>query len=302
MKTYLDCIPCFFNQALRAARIAGANKKTQKKVVDKVAQALPEFSLASCPSEMGRILYRIVREVTGVNDPYKKIKKDSNKLAALFYNTSIKKVNGSKDRLLTAVELAVAGNIIDYGARKVLNMRKELEKTLALEHKIIRKENKAVFDYKEFKSFINRAEKVLYLGDNAGEIIFDKILLKEIKRYGKAKQIIFAVREEPIINDALLKDAFDCGIDKVAKVISSGVDAPGTILSLCTKNFLKIFNEADLIISKGQGNFEALSGDKEAGRRPIFFLFVTKCAVSARHIGCGVGDIVLAHNFRKIKS
>lgn len=292
MKTYLDCIPCFFRQALEAAKIAGAGKNLQKKILIELAKALPKFSLTSSPPEMGRILYGLVRRIAKKEDPYAQIKKKSNKLALNIYGKLKKKVYHSSDRLLIAVELAIAGNIIDYGVKNSLNVDRELAKILDEENKAIEQEKKILFDYPRFKSALKKAKTILYLADNAGEVVFDRILIEEIKRFDNNKDIIYAVKEKPIINDALARDALDCGIDKHAKIISSGSDAPGTVLSLCSKTFLSIYREADMVISKGQGNFEALS----RARRTIFFLFMAKCPVIAQDVGCNVGDIILMYN------
>ena len=292
MKTYLDCIPCFFKQALEAARLAKAGPKTQKRILDKLAKSILNFPLTSSPPEMGRVIYGLVRKETGKGDPYKKLKAKSNTLALKLYGRLKKKVSSSRDRLLAALELAIAGNIIDYGAKNSLNVDKELKKILSEEHETIKKENKAIFNYPEFKHALKNAETILYLADNAGETVFDRILIEEIKRLDKNKKIIYAVKEKPIINDALMEDAYRCGINKVASIISNGLDVPGTILSLCSKEFLKFYKEADMIISKGQGNFEALSDAK----KPIFFLFMAKCPVIAKDVGCSIGDIIL--NFK----
>ena len=295
MKTYLDCIPCFFKQGLEAARIAGASEKTQKRILDKIAAAIRKFPLSSSPPEMGQIIYGLVRRETGNADPYVKIKAKSNKLALRIYSRLKKKVNHSRHKLLTALELAVAGNIIDYGVKNSLDVEKELEKILSEENKAIAKEGKGVFNYPEFKRVLKSAGTILYLADNAGETVFDRVLIEEIKRIDRNKEILYAVKEKPVINDALIEDALQCGIDKVAQIISSGLDTPGTILRLCSKKFLKIFKKADMIISKGQGNFEALSN----ASRPIFFLFMAKCPVVARDMGCKLGDIILLHSQKK---
>ena len=285
MRAYLECIPCFFKQAQDAAQLAGANKSAQKKILKALSKELLKFDLKECPTAMGRILYKLVRQITGRDDPFKKLKRKSNEFALSLYPQLKNKVGASKDRLLAAIELAIAGNIIDYGVKSSLNISREIEKIFAEEDKIIRKESKAVFDYAAFKKGLRKAERILYIGDNAGEIVFDRILIEELKN----KEIIFAVRGQPIINDALIEDAKFCGIDKYAQIVSSGCDAPGTILKFCTEKFRKIFKKADFIISKGQGNFEALSGQ----RRPIFFLFRAKCPVVAKHLGCKLGDIIL---------
>ncbi|MFH1504374.1 MAG: ARMT1-like domain-containing protein [Candidatus Omnitrophota bacterium] len=292
MKTYLDCIPCFFRQAIEGAKAAGAGEKTQKKIVDELAKILPEFSLDFCPPLMGKAIYGLVKKIANKADPYIEIKRESNKLVLNIYDKLKRKAAHSSDRLLTAVELAIAGNIIDYGIDKSLNIAQEIQKILNEENKAIKKESKAKFDYSRFKQVLSKAKNILYIGDNAGEIVFDKILLEEIKRLDPDKKIIYAVKDKPIINDVLLEDARACGIDKITEVISSGCDAPGTIPFLCSNNFLKIYKKTDMVISKGQGNFEALSSQPPA---PTFFLFMAKCPVVAKHIGCNQRDIILSH-------
>jgi len=292
VKTYLDCIPCFFKQALEAARKAGASAKVQKKILDELAGILPKISLTSSPPEIGKIIYALVSEVSGKKDPFLKEKKRSNELALGIYDKLSKRIDSSGDKLLLAVELAIAGNIIDYGVKNSLNVDVELAKILNEEKKVIKKESKAIFDYTRFKRALKHSKNILYLADNAGEVVFDRILIEQIKRMDEDKQIIYAVKEKPVINDALKRDAKDCGIGKVARIVSSGSDAPGTVLSLCSKDFLSMYREADMVISKGQGNFEALSKTK----RPVFFLFMAKCRVIAKDIGCKVGDVILSYH------
>ena len=272
METYLDCIPCFFKQALEAAKITGAEHKIQREVLLELARALPEFPLTSSPPEMGRIIYGIVKKITRQDDPYIDLKDKSNRIALNVYPRLKKKVEISKDRLLTAVELAIAGNIIDYGAKNSLNVDVEIAKILDEENEAIKNESKTIFDYAGFKDTLVKAKNVLYLADNCGETVFDRILIEEIRSLDDSKEIIYAVKEKPIINDALMEDALKCGIDKLAKVMSSGSDAPGTVLSLCSKEFLTIYEKADMIISKGQGKFEALS----QATSTVFFLFMAK--------------------------
>jgi len=288
MKTYLDCIPCFLNQALRAARISGANDKLQKKVLDKLIQMMTSVSLDNSPPEIGRIVYKTTSEVTGVEDPFEDIKKKCNKKALAVYPKLKEKVAYSKDKLLTALELAALGNAIDLGKYALSDSEEETSNILKISD-ILNIQNQSIFDYEKFKKALDSTDQILYLADNAGETVFDRILIEELD-----KEVIFAVRDKPIINDALLEDAKFCGIDKIARVISSGSDAPGTILNLCSKDFLDIFKKADLIISKGQGNFESLENENA----PIFFLFKVKCPVVANYIGSKVGEIVLKSNLK----
>jgi hypothetical protein len=291
VKIYLDCIPCFFKQALEASRIAGAGQKTQKKILNKLSEIIPDIPLNFTPPEIGRIIYGSVRELTSRKDPYKKIKEKSNELALRLYDRLKQKVSRSDDRLLTAVELAIAGNIIDYGVKNSLDVDKELNKILNQEKKTIGREDSSLFKFRPFKNALGKADNILYLADNAGETVFDRILIEEIESIYGNKKVTYAVKEKPVINDALIKDARRCGIDKIARVISSGSDAPGTVLSLCSRDFLKVYEEANMVISKGQGNFEALSRET----RPVFFLFMAKCPVIAKDIGCKLGDVILLY-------
>ena len=292
MRTYLDCIPCFFKQALEAARISGADTETQRNILNAVAVALPEFPLEASPPEMGRIIHNLVKRYSGQEDPYLQMKDESNRSALSHYAKLIHKLEHSQDRLLTAVELAIAGNIIDYGVKNTLDVDSELDKILAAEYRIIQSENGGFFQYKDFEEALKEAKRILYLADNTGETVFDRVLLEEIKKMDHEKEMIYVVKEKPIINDALEKDAVDCGIDTIARIMSSGSDAPGTIPALCSDAFLEIYRKADMVISKGQGNFEGLSQT----RRSVFFLLLAKCPVIAGDIGCLVGDVILLNH------
>ncbi len=288
MKSYLDCIPCFFRQALKQGRLFTGDELVHKEIMNEVAILVPRFSLGLTPPEMAREMHKLFRKRFGDQDLYKTIKDQSNRRAIELYPKLKEKVAQSKDRLLTAVELAIAGNVIDYGAKSTLNIEEEIQKLLEANFTSGRK---GVFEYDDFKKDLGAAKTVLYLADNAGEIVFDRIFIEE---FCDNRKVIFAVRDKPAINDAFMEDAVFCGIDKVVQVISSGVDAPGTILKYCSDDFLKIFEQADLIISKGQGNYEALS---EAEGK-IYFLFKVKCPVIARHSGAALGDIVLFYNLK----
>ncbi len=289
MKTYLECIPCFFRQALEASSMTGANENVRKNILDDVALAIPGFSLEASPPEMAKIIHSIVRKHTGVDDPYKEVKEKSNSMALNVYERLKKKINESPDKLKLSVEVAIAGNIIDYGVKNTLNVEEEIDKILHDEDEGIKKENNSLFEYEKFKKKIETSSTLLYLADNAGETVFDRILIEEIRRIDVNKKIYYAVKEKPIINDALAEDAIVCGINKTSEIISSGSDAPGTILKICSKDFLDIYKKADMVISKGQGNFESLSNPG----RTIFYLFMAKCPIVAKEVGCKIGDIIL---------
>jgi uncharacterized protein with ATP-grasp and redox domains len=285
MNTYLECFPCFLSQALRAARIATDDESKIKEVLDEVGMMLRDIPLHSTPPESGRLIYHKVGEITGNLDPYRKTKDESTKKALSLYPSLKSKVEKSDDRLLTAVRIAIAGNVIDFGANWDFDIEDEVYKVLERDF--------AICDYRDFKDRLGESDEILYIGDNAGECVFDRILIEQIN-----KPVIYVVRDVPIINDATYEDAVDAGIDKVATIISSGTDAPGTILETCSEGFKKVYNNSRFIISKGQGNYEALSNE----RRPIFFLLKLKCQVIANDIGIDECDIVLKAGQRSRKN
>lgn len=276
MKTYLDCLPCFMSQALRAGRMATKDEKKIKELLDSVGCLIKDIPMDNTPPETGDLIYQKVREITGVEDPYKKIK-ESNIYEALALYPKLKQVvNNSDNRLLTAIRIAIAGNVIDFGVGKEFSIIEDVEKILVQEF--------AIFDFKEFIYQLEKAKSILYLGDNAGESVFDKILIEEM-----GKPVTYVVRDVPVINDVTVEDAISSGLDDVAEIISSGSSAPGTILNLCNDAFLTRFNHADMIISKGQGNYEGLSNVD----RSVFFLLKAKCYVIANNLNVKENDIVL---------
>jgi damage-control phosphatase, subfamily I len=288
MRTYLDCIPCFYRQALDSARIAGADEIIQKKIIDELSLLIPNFTLEATPPEMGRVVYSLVGKISGIKDPFKKIKENSNKFALKLYPKLKQEINNSEDKLLAAVKLSIIGNIIDYGVKNSLNVVEEIDHLFQGNFMINNENSSTTFKYNQFKESLNKANTIIYLADNAGEVVFDRLLIEELVE-GLGKQVIYVVRGKPIINDALIEDAIFCGINKVAKITSSGSDSPGTILKYCSPEFMELYQNAELIISKGQGNYESLSEEDKS----IFFLFKAKCPVIAEDVGCKVGDMVL---------
>jgi len=246
------------------------------KILTAVSSYLSGVPFGVSPPEIGRGIYKIIAEYTGAEDPYYELKKKCTKQALTLYPEFKKIVANSDDSLLTAAKMAIAGNIIDFGIAKKFNLEKDVREILA--------GGLTIDDYKEFRLALDRAKKIIYLGDNAGETVFDRILIEEIR-----KPVTYVVREKPIINDAVRADAIAAGIDKAAEIISSGCDGPGTIPGMCDLEFLDILSKADLIISKGQGNYEGLSDEN----LPIFFLLKAKCHVIARDIGVEEGSIIL---------
>jgi uncharacterized protein with ATP-grasp and redox domains len=276
MRTYLDCFPCFLQQALRAARQATDDPVTIKQVLDEVGRMLGSIPMQSPPPQTGAWIYQKVSRITGNPDPYRELKQTSIARALALYPELKQRVADSPDPLLTAIRVAIAGNVIDFGVNRVFDLEADVADVLEKDF--------AVCDDLEFRAALDRAEDVLYLGDNAGETVFDRVLIETI-----GKKVTYVVRGAPIINDATYEDAVQSGLDRVASIVSSGLTAPGTLLEQCSDDFRDRFQQAGFIISKGQGNYEGLSGQNE----PVFFLLKAKCPVISRDIGVDQDAILL---------
>jgi len=277
VKSKLECIPCLLRQSLNAAKIVTDDPVVQENVLKSVMRELLEMPLSYTPPLIARTTYGIVSEITGCEDPYREIKATYNEVAMGMYPRLKEIVDESDDRLLTATKLAIAGNIIDFGADIRFNIEETINDTLTREF--------AINDYSEFVKSLVGSETILYLSDNAGEVVFDRVLLEEIRN---CADIVYAVKKKPIINDAMTDDAIFCGIDSIAEIVTTA-DTPGTILERCDPEFVDLFRSADLIVSKGQGNYESLS--EESGN--IFFMLLVKCPVIADDLGIKMWDAVL---------
>lgn len=287
MRTYFDCIPCFVRQALDSVRMTTDDEQIQERVLREALRLGSQMDFHQSPPAMAQRIHRYIREITGEEDPYLELKNRFNKLALQMYPELRRRVKNSADPLETAVRLAIAGNIIDFGVNSVVDQSK-LESTIA-ESLTDQLDTEAL---EQFADATLRAADILYLGDNAGEIVFDRLLIEQLPY----EKITFVVRASPILNDATMQDARIVGLTDIVSVIDSGSDAPGTILESCSEAFRRRFDESDLVIAKGQGNYETLSDvDKE-----VFFLIKPKCVVLARHLGCEIGSSVLSGlNLRK---
>ena len=282
MKAKLDCIPCFQRQALEATRFVTEDIILQEKILRRVITELENMDWTGTPPEMAHIVHQIVKEECKVNDPYKDIKKQYNDIALSLYPEMKEIVNNSTDPLLSAVRLAIAGNIIDFGASSQFDLNETISKVLEKEF--------AINDFDKLLETLGRSRVLLYLADNTGEIVFDKILLETILNMYKINKILFGVKGAPIINDAMLEDAKYVGIQTLPEVefIEIGIDIPNTGIERNSAEFLNLLNSSDIVISKGQGNYEALSKHNN-----IFFLLMAKCPVIADDLNVKIGDIIL---------
>ncbi len=279
---HTDCIKCFLEQA---------NKLLNKyKIQDDIARdIIKRFRLyiddhnhnnllapeASC------LLHRLIKKATHIEDPYQNEKKDYNNLLLSLEEDIRDRIKKSNNPYQTALQYSLAGNIIDFGPPKSFDIFKALSEAVskkpAIDHSLL------------LKNELKKASTVLYLGDNAGEIVLDKLFIETIKH----PNLYFAVRGSNIINDITMEDAVNVGITKIAKVISNGYDAPSTLINRCSPKFMKIFDTADIVISKGQGNLEGLI---DVTDKKIFFLLMVKCNVIAEMIGVHEKNVVVFYN------
>ncbi len=283
MQTYLDCFPCFLRQALDAARFATDDEKIHARVIQNVLCLAAQTNMHNPPPVIGQKVHRLIRELTGNEDPYREQKRRSNELALRLYSEMKQDVEETPNPLEAAVRLAIAGNILDFGVNRSLEY--------AQAEKVIGAALDAEFDCRELSDFANGVEQardILYLGDNAGETVFDRVLIEKLPH----EKITFVVKGSPVINDATMEDAEVAGLTDLVDVITNGSDGPGTILETCSSQFRERFDRAGLIVAKGQGNYESLSDvDK-----PIFFILKAKCPVIARDLDCEIGEMILRQN------
>lgn len=284
MKLNLDCIPCFQRQALQAVRFISDDEKLHERVLREVAKKLLESNWDSTPPELAHQVHSIVKRITNENDPYKEVKKESNDLVLKIYPELKEKVKKSRDPLRTAVRLAIAGNIIDFGVPQEFNLEETIREVL--------KKKFAIDDYKTLKEKLKDAETLLFFVDNAGEIGLDKLLVETFLETKKLKKIDFVVKGGPIINDATLEDAVYMGLDGLpnSEFLTMSNGEVGTGPARSSQTVKRWIREHDLVISKGQGNYEGLSE-----HNGLIFMLMVKCPIIASDLGVEVGDIILEY-------
>jgi hypothetical protein len=274
-------------QALEAARAATTETALQREILNRVMGLLAELGLDVSPPEITQRAHRLVRQISGNPDPYAVKKHEYNTRALALLPGLRARVEAAADPLKLAVRLSIAGNVIDFGAKAGgFDFERELENAEGAPFR--------VWDYEAFRADILKARSILYLGDNAGEIVFDRLLVEVLKRLSEA-DITYVVRGRPILNDATLEDARFVGLDKLVPLIDNGNDAPGTVLAEAPPEVRRLFEAADVVIAKGQGNFETLS-DTPGN---LYFLFQVKCPVIGASAGAEVGKYMLTRRNRR---
>lgn len=280
MKAQPDCLACFMNQALRTARLATANETVHRDVLAETAASIPAMNLAVSPATLSIALYQSVIQHSGVADPFYQQKREQNALAMSLESEMRHLIADSDDPLLTALHVAAAGNTIDLGALQAHEI--DIHGTL----KQVLHERFAIDHSDRLKRSLENCGDLLYLLDNAGEIVFDKLLIEQLLPHTAVTAVVKAA---PIINDALLEDAEEVGLTALCDVIHNGGAFIGSPLDLVPPSFLERMRAADVIIGKGQGNYETVDdfdGD-------VFLILKAKCEVVARHMGVRYGQVAL---------
>ncbi len=289
MKTELACLPCFFRQVVRTTEFAGVKGELGRRILRRSEKIIEQASFDLAPARITTLLHRLIRETSGV-DPYKRVKDEYNRIAlakipAVREMMEAGSTSSSGGYLLEGgVRAAIAGNIIDFGIYDAVDLDRSLLEAFRFPL--------SGTDFRKFSSDLSRASRILYLCDNAGEIVFDRILIEVLQAMGK--EVTVAVKGVPVINDATMDDAEAAGLRGAASyVIHNGNDGIGTLLELCSEEFLESYRSVDLVISKGQANYETLLAVPDDR---IYFLFKVKCPVVARALGRQDGDIVVRDN------
>lgn len=281
MKLSLDCIPCFQRQALQALRFVSSDEHLQEEVLREVMERLLELKWESTPPQLAREVHRLVRERVGEADPYQVVKERSNREALRLYPRMKRLVEESPDPVISAARVAIAGNIIDFGATPDYDLRATITRVLEAQF--------AIDDSAEFKEAAKGSSSLLYFLDNAGEVVFDRLFVETLIRAFDLKRIDFVVKGGPILNDATLGDAKSAGLADIPgasfRAITNG--DPGTGPPRLSSEVRAWLDEHDLTISKGQGNYEEMS--EYPG---VFFLLLAKCPLIARDLSVNVGDII----------
>lgn len=282
MKTFLNCVPCFVQQTISTCRFLTDDAALHESILRDVLEMLRRLDLSRSPPAMSMRIHRLIRQRTGRGDPYRQAKLQMTREVLRLLPELRREVEAAPDPFERAVRLAIGGNTLDCGLGHDLaadSIRRAFEhaRTAPLDG-----------DLSALRTATASARSILYLADNAGEIVADRLLLERLPR----GRVALAVRGGPILNDVTRDDLAAAELEEDIEILDNGSDAPGTILEDCSETFRRRFAQADLILAKGQGNFETL----DEARGNIFFLFKVKCPVISHHTGCPVGHLLVRQN------
>jgi uncharacterized protein with ATP-grasp and redox domains len=282
MKLHLECIPCYIRQALEAVQMATDDKRLQEEILRECLIIASKFNTGDSGFVLHSKIQKVIKRILPDEDPYREVKEKYNRMALGLVSKLEEIIKKSKDPFEASLRISLAGNIIDFGPKVDLNkkiLQRAIKKSLSQDIDMDK--------IKLLKEEIDRAEGILFIGDNAGEIVLDKIFIENLPR----EKITYVVRGGPALNDATMEDAKMIGMVDSFKVITTGLDMPAVVLSFCSDEFLKEYRKSDLVIAKGQGNYEALCDEK----KKIFFLLKIKCPVVVKNFDgrYKLGDIVV---------
>jgi damage-control phosphatase, subfamily I len=279
MTTTLDCLPCFVRQTVEAVGFAVPDESRRAAIVRQLLADLSTADWQLSPVGIAQHLHRRIRQATGEADSYRALKERMNRLALDMLPGMSQDARVEEDPRMAIVRLAVAGNLIDAGAKSGITERDVREAMCRAVREPLYGSVSALFAAAE------GARRILFLADNAGEIVFDRPLIEALP----TEKITVAVRGAPVLNDATMEDAQVAGLTGLTPIITNGSDAPGTILEDCSAEFRRVYEDSDLIIAKGQGNYESLA----ATTKHIFFLLRVKCPLVAAQVGAKAGDMIV---------
>ncbi|MBE5995546.1 MAG: DUF89 family protein [Paenibacillaceae bacterium] len=283
MELLIDCIPCLLRQSLEAARIATDQKEIHNKIMKETIKLLSGYDKYKNSPQLAKDIHNLVKYETGNPDPYQQIKNRDLQAAKNLYPFLKDFLQRKENSIYWALKVAAVGNNLDAAVYSNPELEKCISKELEKEFTIC--------DLDLFTKKLQQAKNILIIGDNTGETIFDRVMLESFPD----AEITYGVRGESIINDVTEKEAIDSGLNSVARVISTGCGSPGTILTDCSPEFIDIYERSDVIISKGQGNFEALSGEKGN----LFFLLKAKCPAIAGAFHVKINDYIFHYENAK---
>lgn len=279
MRTYPECVPCILGASLRAGRLAGAEEGKLWQALQEAATMCAQARAEDPPLALGAAVATALCRTLGEGDPFEPAKRKGNTELLALYPDLKARVRAAPDPLWEGLHLAAAANALDLGVQGDTNFLSLLRRALTAPF--------TRWDFQGFATAFAQSRSVLYLADNAGEIVVDRILMEEFLERGK--RVTLAVRGGPILNDVTLSDLAEVGLPPEVEVITTGAHVPGVFLPLCSPEFRTRLSQAELVVSKGMGNFEGLSQE----RGPIFFLLQAKCAPVAQEVGVKVGELVL---------
>ncbi len=285
MKFEPNCINCILDQVAKISKMKNLGDEKFVLLKDVLKTLSTEDYSKTSPEIYGNIWKQIVEYFDG-EDIYKDIKAKYNDKFLTYVPAIEKAINESKNPLRMALATAIQGNLLDLAITRNFSLEDLLSAIEKIEHTSF-----GIDDSKVLLDKIKSSNKILYIGDNCGEIVFDRVFIETLKKYYPNLDIYYVVRGFSAVNDILLEDAIQVGMDKFATIVENGDTSLGTVLDRCTDELNTLYNDVDLVIAKGQGNFESLS---EKPRDNLFYLLLTKCKLIADAFNVDTMSIVCA--------